>query len=325
MSHLAGENLESVFYNRLPEYRPEYDFKAVEEQYEALFACRDDVMKALELSRAAGVIGKSLEACVTIYGDERNEAFKRFRAFEASLPEILIVSKTVLSDGPAPAGAFTETASGVAVEVRPAARRKVRPLLGCGRSLRPRRGRAGPLRTMQKRYLPPVLIIAGILVADQLTKWLVRATMAVGETRPFLPHLMQFTHVQNRGASFGILAGHRWVYMLLSAAALVVMGVLLFKYVSRHPLLTTALAFLIGGGAGNMIDRLFVTDAMGNKVVTDFFEFTFVDFAVFNVADIFITFGAVLLGVYIVFFEGKVEKRLKEQAEESQNDDGDGA
>lgn len=85
MSHLAGENLESVFYNRLPEYRPEYDFKAVEEQYEALFACRDDVMKALELSRAAGVIGKSLEACVTIYGDERNEAFKRFRAFEASL------------------------------------------------------------------------------------------------------------------------------------------------------------------------------------------------------------------------------------------------
>ena len=124
MSHLAGENLESVFYNRLPEYRPEYDFKAVEEQYEALFACRDDVMKALELSRAAGVIGKSLEACVTIYGDERNEAFKRFRAFEASLPEILIVSKTVLSDGPAPAGAFTETASGVAVEVRPAAGEK---------------------------------------------------------------------------------------------------------------------------------------------------------------------------------------------------------
>ena len=177
---------------------------------------------------------------------------------------------------------------------------------------------------MQKRYLPPVLIIAGILAADQLTKWLVRTTMAVGETRPFLPHLMQLTYVQNRGASFGILAGHRWVYMLLSAAALVVMGVLLVKYVSRHPLLTTALAFLIGGGAGNMIDRLFVTDAMGNKVVTDFFEFTFVDFAVFNVADIFITFGAVLLGVYIVFFEGKVENRLKEQAEESQNDDGDG-
>lgn len=50
---------------------------------------------------------------------------------------------------------------------------------------------------------------------------------------------------------------------------------------------------------------------MGYKVVTDFFEFTFVDFAIFNVADIFITFGAVLLGVYIVFFEGKVEKRLR--------------
>ena len=133
---------------------------------------------------------------------------------------------------------------------------------------------------MQKRYLAPVLIIAGIL------------------------------------------AEHRWVYMLLSAAALVIMTVLLCKYVSRHPLLTTALSFLIGGGAGNMIDRLFVTDEMGYKVVTDFFEFTFVDFAIFNVADIFITFGAVLLGVYIVFFEGKVEKRLRAREEESHDGDG---
>ena len=71
-----------------------------------------------------------------------------------------------------------------------------------------------------------------------------------------------------------------------------------------------------------MIDRLFVTDEMGYKVVTDFFEFTFVDFAIFNVADIFITFGAVLLGVYIVFFEGKVEKRLRAREEESHDGDG---
>ena len=175
---------------------------------------------------------------------------------------------------------------------------------------------------MQKRYLAPVLIIAGILAVDQITKAVVRATMEVGETRPFLPHLMQFSYWQNRGASFGILAEHRWVYMLLSAAALVIMTVLLCKYVSRHPLLTTALSFLIGGGAGNMIDRLFVTDEMGYKVVTDFFEFTFVDFAIFNVADIFITFGAVLLGVYIVFFEGKVEKRLRAREEESHDGDG---
>ena len=50
---------------------------------------------------------------------------------------------------------------------------------------------------MQKRYLAPVLIIAGILAVDQITKAVVRATMEVGETRPFLPHLMQFTYWQN--------------------------------------------------------------------------------------------------------------------------------
>ena len=71
-----------------------------------------------------------------------------------------------------------------------------------------------------------------------------------------------------------------------------------------------------------MIDRLFVTDAMGNKVVTDFFEFTFVDFAVFNVADIFITFGAILLVLYILikdkeFLEDK-PKKSKEQGNDAE-------
>ena len=124
MSHLEGENLESVFYNRLPAYQPAYAFPEVEKKYDALFTYRDDVMKALELSRAAGTIGKSLEACVTVCGDEKNEAFALFREFEPILPEIFIVSSVELCSGPAPAGAFTETASGIAVAVRPASGEK---------------------------------------------------------------------------------------------------------------------------------------------------------------------------------------------------------
>lgn len=124
MSHLEGENLESVFYNRLPAYQPAYAFPEVEKKYDALFTYRDDVMKALELSRAAGTIGKSLEACVTVCGDEKNEAFALFREFEPILPEIFIVSSVELCSGPAPAGAFTETASGIAVAVSPASGEK---------------------------------------------------------------------------------------------------------------------------------------------------------------------------------------------------------
>ena len=81
-----------MFYNRLPAYQPAYAFPEVEKKYDALFTYRDDVMKALELSRAAGTIGKSLEACVTVCGDEKNEAFALFREFEPILPEIFIVS-----------------------------------------------------------------------------------------------------------------------------------------------------------------------------------------------------------------------------------------
>ena len=88
-------------------------------------------------------------------------------------------------------------------------------------------------------------------------------------------------------------------------------------------LLSVSLSMIIGGGLGNMIDRLFVTDAAGNNVVIDFLEFDFVGFAVFNLADTFITVGAVLLAVYVLFFESKVEKRLAQSASADTEGDGD--
>ncbi|MEG1743878.1 MAG: signal peptidase II, partial [Clostridia bacterium] len=64
-------------------------------------------------------------------------------------------------------------------------------------------------------------------------------------------------------------------------------------------------------------DRIFVTNAAGEKVVTDMFEFAFVKFAIFNVADMFITFGAVMLCVYMIFYESKYEKLLKNAKNEN--------
>ena len=67
-----------------------------------------------------------------------------------------------------------------------------------------------------------------------------------------------------------------------------------------------------------MIDRLFVTGSTGEKVVTDMIELLFVDFAIFNVADSFISVGAVLLCIYVAFFETKYEKaHRKDKAENS--------
>ena len=130
------------------------------------------------------------------------------------------------------------------------------------------------------------------------------------------------TRSENTGASFGILKDARWVFMVTSVVAIVALvGLLIYHYrqpVSerRNTLFVVSVAFILGGGIGNMIDRLFVTGSTGEKVVTDMIELLFVDFAIFNVADSFISVGAVLLCIYVAFFETKYEKaHRKDKAE----------
>ncbi|PKM63395.1 MAG: signal peptidase II [Firmicutes bacterium HGW-Firmicutes-21] len=155
------------------------------------------------------------------------------------------------------------------------------------------------------------ILVLFIVTADQLTKYLVVRFIPLYGEVDFIPFFINLTHVENEGASFGMLSGYRWVFMLFSTVAILGITVFLFKQYKRHKLLTVSLAFVLGGGIGNMIDRIF------RGVVVDFFEFTFVRFAIFNVADMFITFGAVLLGIYVIFYEKKTEQTLRATVEES--------
>ncbi|NLN55102.1 MAG: signal peptidase II [Clostridiales bacterium] len=157
-------------------------------------------------------------------------------------------------------------------------------------------------------------LIFGVVVFDQLTKLLIRLYMEVGDSVPLIPGVINLTYIENDGAAFGMLDNARWVFMLVSAIAIVAIILFLRKHHIRHKLLTISLSFIAGGGIGNMIDRIFLTE------VTDFFETQFVDFAVFNVADSFITIGAILLGVYVIFFEPKVEKLIKQKEAEAKAD-----
>ena len=150
------------------------------------------------------------------------------------------------------------------------------------------------------------VITAVAVLLDQISKSIVVNGLPLyGEAR-FIPGVLSFYHTRNTGAAFSMLSDRRWVFMLLSCVAIVAITVMLYFWRSRHVLLTVSLSMILGGGIGNMIDRIV------NGYVTDFFRVDFVDFAVFNVADSFITVGAVLLGVYIIFFEPKVERRLAE-------------
>lgn len=157
------------------------------------------------------------------------------------------------------------------------------------------------MQKMQKHSMLAILIVSVIVAVDQLVKYFVTLYIQVGDEVDFIPFFINLTHVKNEGASFGMLADHRWVFMLLSSIAIIGIAVFMVMYSKRHILLTMSLAFILGGGIGNMIDRIF------RVTVVDFFEFTFVKFAIFNVADMFITFGAIMLGIYVVFYEKKVE------------------
>ena len=144
-------------------------------------------------------------------------------------------------------------------------------------------------------------IAAAVVVLDALGKmWAVAAlTPQDGGAARIDAGPLDFTLVHNTGAAFGIGAEATWLFILVTvvivAAALV--WVCLGK--CRSPLTLVAFSLLVGGGIGNLVDRV----ALG--YVIDFIEFSFVDFPVFNIADICITAGVVLLLVWAFFFSGR--------------------
>lgn len=148
-----------------------------------------------------------------------------------------------------------------------------------------------------------IIFAALMIVLDQVIKFLVRANIPLGESVPFLPHIMNLTYVQNTGAAFSMLAEHTWILTILSAVIVVVIAVLVARGVLGGRLGRFSAALIMAGGIGNLIDRLFL------KFVTDMFQTTFINFAVFNWADCCITVGAVLLFVYLLFFYGKDGKK----------------
>lgn len=119
MAHPASDNKLSVILNDMPEWRADYDFPEIEEKWNKLFELRGDVMKALELARTDKLIGKSLDAKVTIYTEDK-DTLALLESFASELSTVFIVSKAEVVCGKAPEGAFAETAAPIAVAVETA-------------------------------------------------------------------------------------------------------------------------------------------------------------------------------------------------------------
>lgn len=151
-------------------------------------------------------------------------------------------------------------------------------------------------------------IILGIVGLDQLTKALAVIYLQGEPSFPIWQDVLHFTFVKNPGAAFGMLSNARWVFMTLSTIAIVGILFYLIKYRPQSKWLTVSLAMIVGGGIGNMIDRVLL------GYVVDFIDFTLINFAVFNVADSFVTVGAGILIVYLVLDIIKDYKKNKANA-----------
>lgn len=162
-----------------------------------------------------------------------------------------------------------------------------------------------------------LVVMIGLLVAaDQLVKnWAVDVLQPVG-SMDFIHFddfkIIDLTYLENNGAIFGSMAGQRWFLVGFTALVIAVGIVAMFVLIKRSKLLDIAMGLFIAGGIGNLIDR------MRFGYVVDMFEIKLFRFAIFNVADICVTVAFVLLLVYGIFIDPKIEKAERENGKEAE-------
>ena len=150
------------------------------------------------------------------------------------------------------------------------------------------------------------LFAAGIVAADQITKYLTVANIALFQDVEFIPGLLGLTYVQNTGAAFSSFEGQQWLFALVFVAFT---GMILWEYFKKPQPFSKferwCIAAIYGGGLGNMVDRV----RLG--YVVDMLETKFMVFPVFNVADCFICCGCVLLMVHLLIWNKPFWKEEK--------------
>ncbi|ALD72469.1 signal peptidase II [Streptococcus gordonii] len=146
---------------------------------------------------------------------------------------------------------------------------------------------------MRRKITIPLTIVL-LIVLDQLVKWAIVSNIKLGEVKGFIPSIMSLTYLQNTGAAFSILENQQWLFTIITL--LVIGGAIwyLIKNIKGSFWLISGLTLIIAGGLGNFIDRL------RQGFVVDMFQVDFINFAVFNVADTYLTFGVLIMLLVII-------------------------
>ena len=147
------------------------------------------------------------------------------------------------------------------------------------------------------------LLLAACIAGDQLLKYWVVRHLEIGQSAAFLPGLVRLTRLHNTGAAWGSVSGSTALLTAVTAVLLIAVAWLVLKKIIRHPLGLCAAMLVLGGGIGNMIDRIC------RGYVVDMFDLEFMDYPIFNLADCFVVVGVILGAVYYLWFYDKYDGR----------------
>lgn len=155
---------------------------------------------------------------------------------------------------------------------------------------------------MKKKSLIVLISILLLIVFDQIIKYLIVNNFNIGEEKILIDNFLKFIYIRNTGAAFGILSGN--IIFLIGISLLLIFYIIKeMKKNINNNLSLLSFSLIIGGAVGNLIDRIF------RGYVVDFISFTLFqrEMSIFNIADMYITIGVILL-IYIVLKEGKYER-----------------
>ena len=155
-----------------------------------------------------------------------------------------------------------------------------------------------------------VAVIAVLTIIDQLTKYAAVMTVKVNGPKEFLFGLFQFRYVENTGAAFSSFSDNTKLLSVVTVIILIGCFILLLSKKIQSMFMNICLLLVIAGGLGNVIDRIW------HGYVVDFIEPLFIDFAVFNFADILVTCGAFMIMGYTVYDLIR-ERKLKKAGDDN--------
>lgn len=143
-----------------------------------------------------------------------------------------------------------------------------------------------------KKLLSLVIIVVGIVADQNFKNWIV-ANIQLGDTEKIWPNVLSLTYIKNDGAAWSSFSGQQWFFLVLTPIVLVVALWFLWKKMAQNWYFI-GLTLIIAGALGNFIDRI------RQGFVVDMFETEFINFPIFNIADILLSVGFVLLFIAIL-------------------------